>query len=175
MIEIRVHGRGGQGAVTTASLLAIAAFHDNKFSQAFPSFGPERGGSPVTALARIDDKEINLRSNVYEPDILIVLDPTLVKYAETIDGLKKKGIVIINSQKNIKIKNFKTYSVDATSLALKILGNPIVNTALLGAFSKITKIISLNAFEKAIEEYFQNKMDMIEPNKKLIKNVYEKS
>ena len=101
MIEIRVHGRGGQGAVTTASLLAIAAFHDNKFSQAFPSFGPERGGSPVTALARIDDKEINLRSNVYEPDILIVLDPTLVKYAETIDGLKKKGIVIINSQKNI--------------------------------------------------------------------------
>ena len=79
MIEIRVHGRGGQGSVTTVSLLAIAAFHDNKFSQAFPSFGPERGGSPVIALARIDDKEINLRSDVYEPDILIVLDPSLVK------------------------------------------------------------------------------------------------
>ena len=175
MIEIRIHGRGGQGAVTTASLLAIAAFHDNKFSQAFPSFGPERGGSPVIALARIDNEKINLRSNVYEPDVLIVLDPSLVKDVDVTKGLKKNGIIIINSQKKIKINNFKTYSIDATSAALEITGKPIVNTALLGAFSKITNIISLNAFENAIEEYFQNKKEIIEPNKKLIKNVYEKS
>lgn len=175
MIEIRIHGRGGQGAVTTASLLAIAAFHDNKYSQAFPSFGPERGGSPVIALARIDDKEINLRSNVYEPDILIVLDASLVKDVDVTKGLKKNGIIIINTKKKKKIKNFKTYSVDATSIALKIIGKPIVNTALLGAFSKITGIISLNAFEKAIEEYFKNKKELIDPNKELIKNVYEKS
>lgn len=175
MIEIRIHGRGGQGSVTTASLLAIAAFHDNKYSQAFPSFGPERGGSPVIALARISNKKINLRSNVYEPDILIVLDPSLVKDVDVTKGLKKKSIIIVNSQKKIKIKNFKTHTIDATGLALKILGKPIINTALLGAFSKITKIISLKSLEKAIEEYFQNKKNLIEPNKELIKNVYKKS
>jgi len=175
MIEIRIHGRGGQGSVTTASLLAIAAFHDNKFSQAFPSFGPERGGSPVVSLARISDEEINIRSNVYNPDILIVLDPSLIKEIDVTNGLKKNGIIIINTNKKIKIKNFKTYTVDATGLALKILGKPIVNTALLGAFSKKTKIISLNSLEKAIEEYFKKKAKLIEPNKKLIENVYKKS
>lgn len=175
MIEIRIHGRGGQGSVTTASLLAIAAFHDKKYSQAFPSFGPERGGSPVIALARISDKEINLRSNVYNPDVLIVLDSSLIKEVDVTQGLKKDGIIIINSQKKIKIKNFKTYTVDATGLALKILGKPIVNTALLGAFSKITKIISLKSLEKAIEEYFIKKPSIIKPNKELIKNVYKKS
>ena len=175
MIEIRIHGRGGQGVVTAAELIATAAFKGGREAQAFPSFGPERGGSPVIALARIDNEKINLRSNVYEPDVLIVLDPSLVKDVDVTKGLKKNGIIIINSQKKIKINNFKTYSIDATSAALEITGKPIVNTALLGAFSKITNIISLNAFENAIEEYFQNKKEIIEPNKKLIKNVYEKS
>lgn len=173
MIEIRIHGRGGQGSVTSASLLAIASFNDGKFSQAFPTFGPERGGCPVEASARVSDNPINIRSQIYNPDVVIVLDASLIDKVDISSGLKKKGVIIINSGKpagSFKL-NHKTYTIDATKYAIGVFNRPFVNTALLGAFSKITKVVSLNSLLKAVDEHFKGKV--AELNKKVIKVVYD--
>ena len=158
MIEIRIHGRGGQGAVTTGQIMAIAAFEDGKQSQTFPMFGVERAGAPVQAFARISDEKINIRSQIYNPDIVVVLDSSLLDTVDLTSGLKEKGTLIINTNKksaDLKIKgDFNIHTVDATSIALKIFGKPIVNTSMLGAFSKITKAISLSSLTKAIDETF---------------------
>lgn len=181
MIEIRIHGRGGQGAVTTGQIMAIAAFYDNKQSQTFPMFGVERTGAPVQAFARISDEKINIRSQIYNPDIVIVLDASLLETVDVTSGLKKNGKIIINSNKKpdeLKINgNFNVYTVDATSIALKIFGKPIVNTPMLGAFSKITKTISLNSLTKAIDETFlETKGKKIaELNKEAITAVYNQT
>lgn len=155
MIEIRGHGRGGQGIVTGMQLLAMAAFNDGKFSQAFGSFGPERRGAPVKAFCRIDKKFILLRTHVYEPDYVIVLDDALPNITK---GLKKNGVVIVNSSKAKKYKNYKTYSIDATKIALDVLGKPIVNTAMLGAFARATRMITKKSLIKAINERFSKKL-----------------
>ena len=115
MIEIRIHGRGGQGAVTASEVLAVAAFKDKKFSQAFPKFGPERSGAPVEAYTRIDDKYIDIRTQVYEPNYIIILDDSLLNIMDVTKGLSKDGVIVINSEKLEKIGNFKTYALDATS------------------------------------------------------------
>ena len=121
MIEIRIHGRGGQGAVTTGQLIAIAAFYDKKYCQSFPMFGVERSGAPVQAFVRISNKEIHLRSEVYTPDIVIVLEPSLIEAVDVTKGLKKDGKIIINTNKKpseLKIKgNFNICTIDATSSA----------------------------------------------------------
>ncbi|MFH1424729.1 MAG: pyruvate ferredoxin oxidoreductase subunit gamma [archaeon] len=157
MKEIRFHGRGGQGAVTAAELLAIAAAEGGAMSQAFPFFGVERTGAPVQAFCRIDDKPIRVHENVYEPDIVVVMDPTLIKDVDVCNGLKGDEIVIINSSKDntelcLKAKN--VHNVDATAIAMKHIGRPIVNTALLGAFSKVTGLVPLDALKRAIEHHF---------------------
>lgn len=157
MIEIRIHGRGGQGAVTASEALAVAAFKDGKFSQAFPSFGPERTGAPVEAYCRIDDRFISIRTHVYEPDYIIVLDESLLSVIDITKGLKKGGVIVINSEKKPKV-NFRTYSIDATRIALDFLGKPIVNTAMLGAFAKATKLISMKSIEEAIKERFSGEI-----------------
>ena len=181
MIEIRIHGRGGQGAVTTGQIIAIAAFHDNKQSQTFPMFGVERSGAPVQAFARISDESINIRSQIYNPDIVVVLDSSLLDTVDVVSGLKKNGKIIINSNKKpdeLKIKgDFNVYTVDATSIALEIFGKPIVNTPMLGAFSKITKEISLKSLTKAIDETFlETKGKKIaELNKEAITAVYNQT
>lgn len=167
MIEIRIHGRGGQGAVTCAQIIAIAAFYDNKYSQAFPIFGIERSGSPVAAYVRIDDKKINLRSQIYNPDYVIVLDPSLMNVVDVKEGLKKE--LIINSSKKIK----DTFCVDASKIATEVLGNPFVNIIMASVFANITKIISTESILKAIEEKFKDKPELIELNKKSIKKVCE--
>lgn len=159
MKEIRLHGRGGQGVVTAAQLLGYAAFVDGKFSQAFPTFGSERMGAPVAAFVRLDKERIRLRSQIYEPDIVIVQDPTLIDAVNTWAGLKKGGLIIINSKKkpaelNID-KNFLVKTVPATSLALEIIKRPIPNTVILGAFAGITGEISMEAVKKAIENRFE--------------------
>lgn len=168
MIEIRIHGRGGQGSVTLAELLAVAAFKDGKFSQAFPKFGPERSGAPVEAYCRIDDKFITIRTQIYEPDYLIVLDDSVLNNA--LHGLKKSGSIIMNSSKKPKL-NFKIYIVDATKIALEILGKPIVNTAMLGAFAKVTKFITLKSIGEAVRERFQG--ELAENNLALVRRVYD--
>jgi len=177
MREIRFHGRGGQGAVTAAQLLAIAAFHEGKQSQAFPRFGVERRGAPVESFIRISDDKINIRSGVYTPDIIVVLDSSLVEAEDVTNGLKPKGTIVINTTKSadeLGIKNYEVFTVDATSIAMNIFRKPIVNTAILGAFAAATKLVSLDSINKAIEERFERSQKLIDINKQAVREAYEK-
>ena len=163
MDEIRFHGRGGQGAVIGSEVLAHAFFIENKYVQAFPSFGVERRGAPVTAFCRVDDKTINLRNQIYTPDCVVVLDSSLLQTAGVTQGLKNRGIVVINGRKepshyqSFVGDDFRLSVVDASAIAVEYhLGsssNPIVNTAILGAFSRATGLVTIESVEKAIEEY----------------------
>ncbi|OGF21683.1 pyruvate ferredoxin oxidoreductase [Candidatus Falkowbacteria bacterium RIFOXYB2_FULL_38_15] len=163
MIEIRIHGRGGQGTVTAAELIAEAAFFDKKFSQAFPFFGVERRGAPIEAYTRISDQPILLHSEIYEPDFLIIQDPTLLKIKNTFRGIKKNTSILINTEKDISSlpllpKNIQIKTVPATQIALKILGKPIINTVMLGAFAGAFKLISLESLKKSILERFSQEI-----------------
>ena len=179
MLEIRIHGRGAQGAVTTGQIMAIAAFDDGKYSQTFPFFGVERCGAPVRCFCRIDDKPINLRSQVYHPDIVLVFEPSLIKDDNVTEGLKKGGTVIVNSNldaNKLGIKgDYKVYAIDATAVSLKIFGKPIgVNTAILGGFAGITKIITLESLKKAVDDVFAKRkgQNIADLNKKAVEEVY---
>jgi pyruvate ferredoxin oxidoreductase gamma subunit/2-oxoisovalerate ferredoxin oxidoreductase gamma subunit len=160
MIEIRMHGRGGQGAVIAAKILASALFKEGKYAQSFPSFGVERRGAPVLAFTRVDDKPVRLRSAIYEPDHIIVLDATLIKSTNVFSGLKKGGTILVNTSSPINLFNFpEEYSaavVDAGGIAVKHnIGTksiPIVNTSILGAFAKFTGIVGIEAIVEAIRE-----------------------
>ena len=181
MQEIRFHGRGGQGAVIGSEVLAHAFFIEDKYVQAFPAFGVERRGAPVTAFCRIDNKSINLRNQIYEPDHIVVLDSTLLETVGITQGLKKNGTVVVNGKQNPSYyreflgDEYQLYVVDAASVAVKYhLGspsNPIVNTAILGAFSKATGLVKIESVEQAIEEYVPVKK---EDNKKAARAAYER-
>lgn len=159
MIEIRFHGRGGQGAVTAAEILAKSAFEDGKYCQAFPFFGAERKGAPVMAFTRINDKPIRRRYQVYNPDYVIVLDETLLEAVDVLSGLKEGGKVIINTKNDVNFgENIKSYSIDATGIALDILGVPIVNTVMLGAFAGATGEVTLDSIIKITKETFPGKI-----------------
>ena len=147
MIEIRFHGRGGQGAVTSAELLALTAINEGKYAQAFPSFGPERRGAPVVAFCRIDDEPIRLRTNIYEPNLVLVLDPSILRLVDVTSGLKDDGILITNTRysgdeikKELGIKHALA-TVNATQIALEELGLPITNTTMLGALLKAKEVV----------------------------------
>ena len=160
MIEIRFHGRGGQGAVVASKVLAVAFFHENLYVQSFPAFGVERRGAPVMAFLRVDRQPINLRVNIYQPDHIVVLDPTLLGAIDVTAGLKQEGWILINSHQPpgvfSDLKGFRTATVDATSIAIQNgLGsrtNPIVSTAILGAFSKVTGLVGIDSVALAIRE-----------------------
>lgn len=161
MIEIKIYGRGGQGAVTSAELIATAAIKQGNFAQAFPSFGPERRGAPVQAFARINNKFIRTREKIYHPDVILVLDPTLLKIINVIEGIKENGVIILNShfseneiRKILGDYKGKLAIVDATKIALEELGVPITNTTMLGAFIKVTKLVDINYMEEALKERF---------------------
>jgi len=159
--ELRIHGRGGQGSVTAAELIAVAAFDGGVFSQAFPAFGVERRGAPVQAFVRFDDKKIRKRSQVYEPDYIIVQDSTLIKDVNVFQGVKKGGIVIINTEKKPDYQipdGVRLITIDATSIALKALGVPITNTTLMGAFAAATGEIKFSALENALKHRFPGEM-----------------
>ena len=140
--EVVIHGRGGQGAVTTSQLQAIAAFKDGKYSQGFPTFGVERSGTPVRSFVRISDKPIRIRSEVCSPDYAIVLDTSLMGAVDICGSVKKS--IIVNCNKCISV-NKESYVVDATSIAIKTIGQPFVNIAMVGAFAKVTKLVSLKS------------------------------
>lgn len=160
MIEIRFHGRGGQGAVTSAELTALAAIEQGKYAQAFPSFGPERRGAPVMAYVRVSDEPIRTREKIYEPDIVVVLDPTLLDIVNVGAGLKDNGIVVLNTTKSAEeIRErigitAKLALVDASRIAIETMGIPITNTTLLGAMLKATDLLPLSALEGPLEERF---------------------
>jgi len=160
MIEVRFHGRGGQGAVVASKVLAVAFFHERYHVQSFPAFGVERRGAPVMAFLRIDRQPIQLRTNIYEPDHIVVLDPTLLGAVDVTSGLKSGGWIVINTgrapQEFPQLEAFRMATVDATSIAIRnSLGsrtNPIVNTAILGAFSKVTSLVGIDSVALAIRE-----------------------
>lgn len=177
MIEIRIHGRGGQGAVTAAELIAIAAFKDGKQAQAFPSFGVERTGAPVESFARIDDQPIITHEQIYRPDVLIIQDATLLGTVDITKGAGKKTIIIINTVKtkdelDINLPKANIYTIDATKIALEIMGKNIVNTVILGAFAKATGLITLASLEKAVAEKFAGRDALIDKNIKAVRQAY---
>ncbi|MDH5442795.1 MAG: pyruvate ferredoxin oxidoreductase subunit gamma [Candidatus Hadarchaeaceae archaeon] len=173
MIEIRFHGRGGQGAVTAARLLAEAAFAEGKYSQALPFFGAERRGAPVLAFTRIDSRPIRIRTQIYEPDYVVVLDPSLLEVVNVASGIKRDGLIVLNSKKNAQFSNAKSAFVDATSIAKEMLGVPITNTAMLGAFAKATKLVSLDSLINVIKGRFSGKL--ADKNIAAIKAAYEQT
>ena len=179
MIQIRIHGRGGQGVVTAAEVIAIAAFHDGKEAQAFPSFGVERTGAPVESYARINDTFIRNREQVYDPDILIIQDATLLGSPTVLAGITPKTKIIINSNKKkeelkLNVKPENIYTIDASGIALEVIGKNIMNTVVLGAFAKATKLISLESLKFAIHEKLAAKGDdIVKKNIQAIEKAYE--
>ncbi|MFH0973413.1 MAG: 2-oxoacid:acceptor oxidoreductase family protein [Candidatus Micrarchaeota archaeon] len=157
MIEIRFHGRGGQGAVTSGEILANAAFNDGKNAQSFPAFGPERSGAPVKAFCRIDDKPVRLHEEVREPDYLLILDETLADAAFA--GGTKNGTIAIIATKRAAVdfkapSGVRVLTVDAYSIAREMIGAPFVNTIILGAFAKASGLVTLESIEKALKRRF---------------------
>jgi len=157
--EINIHGRGGQGGVKAAELLARAAFKEGKWVQAIPFFGAERRGAPVKAFARLSDEPILVRSQVYNPDFVVVLDATLLEIVDVTEGLKKDGIIIINTMKKpeeLNIRQGRVATVDATGIALElqllVAGLPVLNTTMLGAFAKATEEVKLESVLEVIRQ-----------------------
>lgn len=168
MFQVRFHGRGGQGVVTAAEMLSVAAFLEGEHAQAFPSFGSERMGAPVVSFCRIDDKEIRLREPILEPDALIVQDPTLFRVVDVCQGLKPTGYLLVNSNRNLselhldkivsQLPPGHALAVPASELALKHVGRPLPNAVLLGAFARLTGIVGLKSINSAIAETFAKKI-----------------
>jgi pyruvate ferredoxin oxidoreductase gamma subunit len=164
MFQLRIHGRGGQGVVTAAELVSIAAFIEGRHAQAFPSFGSERTGAPVVAFCRIDDREIRVREPIAEPDALIVQDPTLLHQVDVFGGLGTDGFVLINSSRSLEDMGLAEFAaqfhrerfrtVPATELAREHLGRPIPNAVLLGGFAALSGLISLESVAAAIRSKF---------------------
>jgi len=168
MFQVRIHGRGGQGVVTAAEMLSVAAFLGGKHAQAFPSFGSERTGAPVVAFCRIADQPIRLREPIMAPDALIIQDPTLLHQVDVFSGLRPEGAILINTAKSFDalglgdfVKGFRAerlLTVPATELALKHAGRPVPNAALLGAFAALCDLITLEAVQAAIKARFSGKV-----------------
>ena len=160
LLEVRWHGRGGLGAVTSAELLARAAAGEGKFTQSFPSFGPERRGAPVVAFLRISDQFIRTRTNIRTPDVVVTIDPRLLKVVDVTEGMKDNGMLIVNSSRTpVQLKadlgcKWPVASVDATRIARETIGVPITNTAMIGAFLKMYPVIPLEAMKEPLEERF---------------------
>ena len=176
LIEIRWHGRGGQGAVTSAELVAQAAISEGKYAHAFPSFGPERRGAPVLAFVRISSQEpIRIRAEIAQPDIVVVLDPGLLRIVDVTSGLKQNGVLVINTRKSfqdveaeLKVK-CKLAKVDATSIAREILGLPITNTTMVGALVRATGVVELESLFEPLRHRFGR---LAEKNIKAMQKAY---
>ncbi len=181
MIEFRWHGRGGQGAWTASELLARTALDEGKYIQSFPEFGPERMGAPVTAFTRISTEPIRIHCAVYDPDVVVVLDNSLLKSVPVTAGVNsEEDVIIINSaeapavvKENLRLVSGKVWTVPASEIALKVLGAPITNTALLGAVARATGIVTLQGIEKTVKKRFRP--DVAEKNIAVIKEAYKEA
>jgi len=187
-LEIRWHGRGGMGAKTAALLLGEALIAHHKYAQAFPEYGPERRGAPVKAYTRLDDEPIYIHSGITQPDIVVVLDPRLIKEKETLEGLKENGKLLVNTtlepgelRKKLESENLvlpqgvKIYTVDASGIAKSILGVNIPNTPMLGALIKISNVMELDEFIEAVEKRLSVKFkdEIVKRNIEAIRKAYE--
>jgi len=183
-VEIRWHGRGGQGAKTASLLLAEAAFNTGKYIQGFPEYGPERMGAPITAYNRIADSKIRIHSNIYEPDYVVVVDESLIKDVDVAAGLKKEGAILVNTEKDpaeikkqLKGYEGRVYSVDARTISIDTLGRYFPNTPMLGAIIKVSEIMKEDEFLSSMEESFKHKFaskpEVIEGNMKAIKRALQ--
>lgn len=179
LVEIRWHGRGGQGAKTASLLLADAAFNTGKFIQGFPEYGPERMGAPITAYNRISDNPIRIHSNIYEPDYVVVVDDTLLESVDVTSGLKQTGAIVINTTKNgeylkkvLQGYRGKIYTIDAREVSMKTLGKYFPNTPMLAAIVKVSGIMNEKDFLEDMQESFKHKFakkpEVIEGNMKAI-------
>jgi 2-oxoacid:acceptor oxidoreductase gamma subunit (pyruvate/2-ketoisovalerate family) len=177
LTEVRFHGRGGQGAWTASLLLAQAGLREQKYIQSFPAFGPERAGAPITAFTRISEEPIHLHSSVYEPDMVVVLDPTLLGPA-VVQGVKPDTKLVVNTsqtpdelKKSLGLDGIEAWVIDATSLALKVIGRPITNTAMLGSFVKATGLVQLDSLLEVVKERFSGRIQ--ETNVEVVKTAYK--
>ncbi len=161
MVEVRWHGRGGMGAVTSAELVARAATSEGKYAQSFPFFGPERRGAPVIAVLRISDEFIRTRTNIYEPDIVVVIDPRLLRVLDVTTGLKENGAIVINSKKSPEQLRsdfgfgWTVASVDASRIARETIGLPITNTAMIGALLRVSEVVKMTSLVEQFKERFE--------------------
>jgi pyruvate ferredoxin oxidoreductase gamma subunit len=178
MKEIRIHGRGGQGSLVLAQFMAIAALEDGKYGQAFPFLGGggERRGKAIMAFFRLSDQPIRLRSRVNEPDYVIVQDATIFDELDVTEGLKDGGMILVNTDRDVAelgLKgSFRVFAFSAEDLARRILGRPIMNTALLGAFAAVTKEISLDAAVRAVKSKFPGELG--EKNAQVVEESYRR-
>jgi pyruvate ferredoxin oxidoreductase gamma subunit len=176
LVEIRWHGRGGQGIVSVSRLLAEAALLDNKYVQSFPEFGPERSGAPVRGFTRISDEPISIHSQIYNPNIVVVVDPTLIS-AHVAGGLAKDGTILANTEmthgelsKTLGVREAHVYVVNAKRIALDVLGRPIYNTAMLGALLKVAPLASFESVSKVVLQRFPGTLG--EKNVQAMKRAY---
>jgi pyruvate ferredoxin oxidoreductase gamma subunit len=179
LIEVRFHGRGGQGAVTAADLLAVAGFKEGYYTLSFPMFGAEKRGTPVVSFLRISDEPIVARDEVYNPDYVVVLDPTVMETVNVVAGLKKGGMLIANypkSSEDLKKEvkadelGIKVATINATKMAMEVLGRPITNTTMVGAFGGATRLIALETLLEVVREWFKG--ELAEKNAKLVEEAY---
>lgn len=184
LFEIRWHGRGGQGAKTAAILVADAASGEGKYIQAFPEYGPERMGAPVQAFNRLSDEPISLHCGIDSPDVVVVLDPTLIETARVTEGLKENGILLINTKQEARVMREKLpafkgklFTVDASTISKEELGQEIPNTPMIGALIKVTNLIDFERMlvdtRKKLEKKFKTKPEVIDGNINSIKRAYQ--
>lgn len=184
MLEIRWHGRGGQGVVTAAKFLTDIALFQNKYFQAFPEYGPERMGAPIQAFTRIDDNPINIRTGIRRPDVIAVLDATLIGTVDFLNGLKENGTILINTPEspeairralNIENNPYKVFTVNATQIALETIGRPIPNTPMIGALVKALNLAPIEVVLEFLEKSFSKKFseEIVRGNVAAAKRAYE--
>lgn len=179
MIEVRFHGRGGQGAVTCAELIALAAIEEGKYAQSMPSFGPERRGAPVVAYLRVSNEQILVRAEVTKPDIVVVLDDSLVRIMDVTHGIKDDGLLVVNTKmseqevrEHTKFKG-KMAIVDALTIAMEVLKVPITNTTMIGALLKTKELVNVSSVEEQIGKRFNPKL--AERNVSALKRAFEET
>ena len=181
MVEIRWHARGGQGSKTAAILVAAVALEEGKYGQGFPDYGPEREGAPMRAYTRISDAPIRVHSAVYLPDIIVVLDPTLLDSVPVADGLKEDGIVLVNTptspaeiRERIGFKTGKVFTLDATQIAIDEIGRNIPNTPMMGALMRAVPLLKIETIKKDVEKKLKSKGDrIVQGNHRAIQRAYE--
>lgn len=177
MKEVKIFARAGQGAITTAAILGEALFNENIYAYAFPNFGAARMGAPMNAFLRFDSKPVRLRSQIHNPDYVIVVDPTLIYSQNCFNGIKSGGVALVSVREDTVIKDFpkdiKVVTLPAEQIALEVIGKPFSNTVLLGAFAKATGTLKLDSVLEAVRKQFTGKPEVLDKNLEAVRKGYE--